>query len=66
MLNGSIEAETVRASPAVNRIINRNYKLLLPASNVSLDSPFGDGRESYIENLSSDTPLYDEAIVTKG
>lgn len=66
MLIGNIEAEAVKASPMVSRIINRNYKLLMPASNVSIDAPFGDDGKTYADSLRSDMPLYDEAIAAKG
>lgn len=58
LVNGTLEAEGLDRSPAVARIVNRNYQLLLPRSNCSLDDTFGD-------RLPSTTPLFNEAIVTK-
>lgn len=62
---GNLDARELKTSPVVGSIINKNYRLLLPASNVSLNDPFGDGRESFLDSLPSDTPLFNEAAVTK-
>lgn len=65
LLVGDLDARELKQSPIVGRVINKNYRLSLPASNVSLNDPFGDKGETYLNNLSSDIPLYNEAAVTK-
>lgn len=65
LLSGNLEAEGLDRSPAVGRIINKNYRLLMPASNVSLNDYYGNGRSTFISNLAADTPLFSDAIVTK-
>lgn len=62
---GNLDARELKTSPIVGSVINKNYRLFLPASNVSLNDPFGDGRESFLESLPSDTPLFNEAAVTR-
>lgn len=65
LLNGGLDVRELKNSPVVGTVINRNYKLLLPASNVSLNDPFGDGRESFLDNLPSTVDLFHYAAVTK-
>lgn len=62
---GNLDARELKTSPVVGTVINRNYRLLLPASNVSLDQVFGDNKVSFQENLSADTPLFHYAAVSK-
>lgn len=67
MVSGNLEAgQTLFGHPIVTRIVNKNYKMLLPAANRSIDAELYDGGLSYADKIPADAPLFHYAAIPKG